>query len=122
MTQFLYLILYPFLFKGWGRTDQCVRQLSPNLKETTQKVITDTECEKFKGFYRFYNESTKECKHKNDNYKNLIKEEMICGHSKGTSSCQGDSGGPYTVEKKEQHILVGVGSWGFGCAEVKIKK
>ena len=36
-------------------------------------------------------------------------------------SFQGDSGGPFTVKSEEtnQHDLVGVVSWGDGCAAVK---
>ena len=39
---------------------------------------------------------------------------MICAGSEngGQDACQGDSGGPLTVENQ----LVGIVSWGVGCA------
>ena len=37
----------------------------------------------------------------------------------GKGTCTGDSGGPLTVEKFGQHYLVGITSWGFGCATVR---
>lgn len=34
----------------------------------------------------------------------------------GKDSCQGDSGGPIIIRKGDQHIQVGIVSWGEGCA------
>ena len=46
---------------------------------------------------------------------------MVCGESKASAStCRGDGGGPFTVVEgpdRDQHYLVGVNSWQFGCAE-----
>lgn len=54
----------------------------------------------------------KEC---NQDYDGLIEADMICAGipEGGKDSCQGDSGGPVVIDGK----LVGVVSWGFGCAE-----
>lgn len=53
-----------------------------------------------------------------DKYKQYggVTERMICaGYLEGgKDACQGDSGGPMVTES---HVLVGVVSWGYGCAK-----
>ena len=85
------------------------------------KVIQHGKCEKYRGNYKSYKEALLRpgCEQRNGSYDSLILPDMICGKADGTSACKGDSGGPYTVKRKDQHILVGVVSWGYGCGEVK---
>lgn len=79
---------------GWGMTEEGGEQ-SDHLMKVGVPITTDEECS------TAYGESYKP-------------EGMVCAGvpEGGKDSCQGDSGGPMVVENK----LVGVVSWGEGCA------
>lgn len=78
---------------GWGRTGE-QSATSRYLLGVTVPVIADATCEAA--------------------YPQLVPSEMVCAGAPegGADTCQGDSGGPLVVGGK----LVGVTSWGEGCA------
>ena len=47
-----------------------------------------------------------------------VRREMVCAGRLGRDSCTGDSGGPLVL-CSQGCVLVGVASWGVGCAESK---
>uniref|UniRef100_A0A0A1WHD3 Trypsin eta n=1 Tax=Zeugodacus cucurbitae TaxID=28588 RepID=A0A0A1WHD3_ZEUCU len=78
---------------GWGKTSQGL--LSTDLMMTNVSIIQQGLCR--------------------TSYGNGIVEGMFCAGSLlgGTDSCQGDSGGPLVCNNE----LVGIVSWGNGCAQ-----
>lgn len=86
---------------GWGAT----REGSYSLPNMLQKVMVPLV-------------STTACNAK-ESYDGDIKDTMICAGYKagGKDSCQGDSGGPLAIINQDgTHTLIGVVSWGEGCA------
>ncbi|TMW52916.1 hypothetical protein DOY81_001949 [Sarcophaga bullata] len=82
---------------GWGKNDENAEFLQNNLQTVQLKIIDPDYC--------------------NSQYsarKLVITDEMVCAGVDDYSkdSCQGDSGGPLVVQGE----LVGIVSWGNGCA------
>ncbi|XP_032679242.1 trypsin-1-like [Odontomachus brunneus] len=85
---------------GWGAIVEA-GPVSQTLQEVTVPIISNAEC-------RATNYPTRR-----------ITDNMICAGYKegGKDSCQGDSGGPLHVEEDGSHQIVGIVSWGEGCAQ-----
>lgn len=86
----------PAVVTGWGVKCAVVCTKSP---EILQEVVVDII-------------DRVACASKKYKYGSEIKATMVCAADTGKDACQGDSGGPLVVKNK----LVGVVSWGRGCA------
>merc|ERR1712180_454353 len=81
---------------GWGTTSSGGSQ--PNaLRDTTVKTQSNAQC--------------------NNVYGGAITPAMICAAASGRDSCLYDSGGPLVRNVGGFFRLIGVVSWGYGCAE-----
>lgn len=95
---------------GWGLTsiDAWFADVSEVLMATDVAVVSNEVCEASAGTIGGFS----------DSYAGKITDSMLCAQAPGKDSCQGDSGGPMVQEESDgSHTLVGIISWGYGCAE-----
>merc|ERR550519_2297513 len=97
---------------GWGDTKSATES-SNTLRETSQLILTNAACEEGEGLADTNGDGVET----EVSMAGTISADMLCAEATGKDSCQGDSGGPFTVDVEGQHHLVGVVSWGFGCAK-----
>jgi len=85
------------IVSGWGTTSSNGNQAT-SLREVTVQTMTNTQCRQ--------------------SYGSTINTSMLCAavNGGGKDSCQGDSGGPLTTNVSGRYTLIGVVSWGRGCA------
>jgi len=85
---------------GWGVTKENSYSLPDLLQKVDVPLVSHTVC--------------------NKDYRGSITDRMICaGYEQGgKDSCQGDSGGPLVAQADDnQRYIIGVVSWGEGCAQ-----
>ncbi|KAI8482556.1 hypothetical protein Bbelb_397040 [Branchiostoma belcheri] len=83
---------------GWGTTSEG-GSLSDQLQEADVPIVSNADC--------------------SSSYTGLLDldSEICAGYmAGGVDSCQGDSGGPLVWLTEGQHLLIGLTSWGEGCA------
>jgi len=92
---------YSAIVSGWGTTSSG-GQLSNYLQFVDVNVLSNAVCTDSYGY------SSRE-----------ITEQMMCANVEGggKDSCQGDSGGPLVTPNPDLYEVIGVVSWGYGCAE-----
>merc|ERR1712013_741375 len=95
---------------GWGGTigyeglDQPVQPKQCAMKESIVKLLASSE---------------DKCRDELESDGSILEEQAkmkLCAWAKGTDTCQGDSGGPLAVPENGKYTLVGVVSYGMGCA------
>jgi len=88
-----------FTVTGWGLKSEEDFDISPILQKVEVPYVPQDVCAQ-------------------DYSDQGITDRMICAGEKGKDSCQGDSGGPMIhVKSESERDLVGIVSWGIGCAE-----
>merc|ERR1712126_631376 len=91
------------IVSGWGstRANYASRSSPSVLQEVTVPLISDSTCKKSKY------------------YGSQISYSMFCAGNLGVGgvdSCQGDSGGPVVKMVNGKWTVLGIVSWGYGCA------
>ncbi|XP_016947226.1 trypsin beta [Drosophila biarmipes] len=80
---------------GWGTQSSGSSSIPSQLQYVNVNIVSQSKCAS-----------------SSYSYGSQIKSSMICAAASGKDSCQGDSGGPLV----SGGVLVGVVSWGYGCA------
>ncbi|EHR5762555.1 serine protease [Vibrio parahaemolyticus] len=86
---------------GWGNTSTTDRVYPTVLQQVDLEYVDRATCQNLSG-----------------NYSNVSDDGICAGYYwGGKDSCQGDSGGPLIVDDNGINKLLGVVSWGDGCAQ-----
>lgn len=97
---------------GWGVINEEKKTTASVLQHVEVKYITNKQCEAIEGFLPGHLQLISQ--------KGIISDAMMCAKDKDEDACQGDSGGPLVILGESEigldDLLVGVVSWGLGCA------
>ncbi|CAL4137238.1 unnamed protein product [Meganyctiphanes norvegica] len=87
------------LISGWGTISSGHYPLPNTLQAALVQIFSEDICKKSYSGY-------------------IYTDNMICAGVEDYSkdSCQGDSGGPLVLKSETSNILLGITSWGIGCA------
>ena len=100
-----------FSVAGWGYLSESGYITAPELQIVDVPYVEQNKCEQ-----QFQNIETSETPY--------LDSTMFCaGYDEGKKdACQGDSGGPifYKDQTTKKFVLVGVVSWGYGCAKANV--
>jgi secreted trypsin-like serine protease len=87
---------------GWGVTQEDGRTLSNRLRSVVLKVGASSACN-----------------HGSAAVGEYFAPSMMCAGNPGRDTCSGDSGGPLVSSSNGHSVLVGITSFGQGCAEAR---
>lgn len=91
------------MIAGWGQRSSYGTLASSELQGASLPLVSLSECQTFGGRYRDLSENQ------------LCAGDLLHG---GRDTCQGDSGGPlYFYDQESRPQLLGIVSWGDGCAQ-----
>ena len=85
---------------GWGTTEFGSGKFPRLLQEARVTVLTTPDCT---AADKLYSSSD-------------ITSRMLCAAEPRKDACQGDSGGPLITIEADHYSVIGVTSWGIGCA------
>lgn len=97
---------------GWGDIDVDLYNATypDELMSVDVHIVSNQDCENSSGIIVGLDFT----------YDGAITDNMLCAADEGQDSCQADSGGPLVIQGRNgdgtDDVLVGVVSWGYGCA------
>ena len=90
---------------GWGRYQENKFQISCHLRQAAIPIIENSLCQQLYAINNYTIHETNICTLFDDNLPQ--------------DACQGDSGGPLLIKTRGRYEVIGIVSWGIGCADKK---